>query len=430
MKKAFIIAWKDLRIKVSDRSAFLFLVITPLVITVIMGAAFGGFSEDDNSPISDVQVAIANQDQGELGDVLEQILLSDELTELLAVQVVDNDAQARGLVDDEDYSAAVIIPADYSERAIGNSRSSIIPSSVGETPNSAGSDESAVIEVYANPTSSIGADIIRAIVEGFSWQLSSNLVGSSVAIQELLASGELQLWDIESYVNDMSVRLQDSSSQSPVELVIESSAGERTVDSSDWIVKYFAPSMAIMFLSFGVTGSARTILDEERAGTLNRLISSPTGHGSILAGKLISTFVTGLIQFSVLVIISTLIFQLDWGNPLGVALLSLATVLAMTSLGVAIAAIVRDDQQVNTWGVAVLMVFGAIGGHFFPRINYPDWLKNIGLFTPNAWALDGFTKLGTGSSVAEISTELAALAGIALILFTLGIIRFRRRFVK
>jgi ABC-2 type transport system permease protein len=272
------------------------------------------------------------------------------------------------------------------------------------------------------------------VVEGFAWQVSSGVVAGTVSVEHLLKSGKLDLADIMSYVQAMSDRLWEADAGGErvwvsqlISLRPETVAGGSAGAGVDWIMAYYAPSMAIMFLSFGVTQGARTILQEERTGTLGRLLTTPTRAASILGGKLLSTYVAGLLQFTILVGASSLLFGLSWGSPLAVGALSLALVGAMTSLGTVMAAFARSEGQVNTWGVAVLLVFSAVSGNLMPRFGFPAWLKAIGLLTPNAWALEGFTKLGTGGGLGDIWVELGALSTMAVLLFGLGVVRLGRR---
>jgi ABC-2 type transport system permease protein len=290
--------------------------------------------------------------------------------------------------------------------------------------------ETTNITVYTNPTRPINANIVKAVVEAFAWQVSSGLVGGYVSVEQLLASGKLNPAGVMTYIQGMAERLQGQSEGGFRQLIAlrqQTVGGKEAGSDTDWIIAYYAPSMAIMFLSFGVTQGARTILEEERTGTLGRLLTTPTLAASILGGKLISTFVMGLLQFAVLVGASSVIFGLSWGEPLALAALSLVLVAAMTSLGTALAALVRSEEQVNTWGVAVLLVFSAISGNFMPRFGFPTWLKTIGLITPNAWALEGFTKLGTGGGMGDIWGEMAALTVMAAVLFGVGVFRFHHR---
>ena len=136
---------------------------------------------------------------------------------------------------------------------------------------------------------------------------------------------------------------------------------------------------------------------------------------------------TGLIQLGVLMVSSSLIFRLNWGAPLPVFLLCLAVVAAMTGLGMALAAFARTERQADLLSTAVLLIFGALGGSFLPRLNWPTWLETASLITPNAWGLEGFYKLAQGAGVDGIWTELVALLVMATVLFIVGLVGFRRR---
>ena len=53
-----------------------------------------------------------------------------------------------------------------------------------------------------------------------------------------------------------------------------------------------------------------------------------------------------------------------------------------------------------------------------------DWLSRI---TPNRWALDGFTALAAGEPAAAVFNPIAALLLMAVVLFAVAALVFRRR---
>ncbi|MCZ7667657.1 MAG: ABC transporter permease [Chloroflexi bacterium] len=135
---------------------------------------------------------------------------------------------------------------------------------------------------------------------------------------------------------------------------------------------------------------------------------------------------TGAAQVSVLIIASSLLFQLRWGHPAVVALLIAATAAAATGWGLLIAAISDRPSQVSNYGTALMLLFGIVGGSFVQlRFDGPfAWLSKI---TPNAWAIAGFNALSSGGSLADIIPALLALALMAAILFIISVTLFRRR---
>ncbi len=140
-------------------------------------------------------------------------------------------------------------------------------------------------------------------------------------------------------------------------------------------------------------------------------------------------FLTGALQFAVLVAASRLIFNLHWGDSiLGLVLLVLAVVAAATAIGALVAAFARNVTQANILGTAITLVFAALGGNFFPAENFPDWLQPLSWMTINRWGLEGFSDLTLrGLGLTDILPEAGALAGMALVVFLLASWRFGRR---
>ena len=88
-----------------------------------------------------------------------------------------------------------------------------------------------------------------------------------------------------------------------------------------------------MFLMYTVSNGGRTLLAERNQGTLPRLLVSPTTTMQVLGGKMFGIFLTGVAQMLILIVASTLLFQLEWGDPLGVLVLVLAAVVGRGRLG-------------------------------------------------------------------------------------------------
>ena len=126
-----------------------------------------------------------------------------------------------------------------------------------------------------------------------------------------------------------------------------------------------APGMALMFLMYTVSNGGRILLVERNQGTLPRLLVSPTTTVQVLGGKIFGIYLTGVAQMLILIIASTLLFQLEWGDPLGVLVLVLAAVVGAMGWGMLITALASTPGQVAAIGSAVMLTFGILGGSFF-----------------------------------------------------------------
>lgn len=411
MKKMLLIGWKDLTLAFRDRAALIFMLLAPFLLTLGLGFVTGAFSGGSASGVRDIPVVLVNQDNAQLGNTLVEVFNSKDLAGILLPQTVTDASEARRLVDDDKAAAAVIIPAGFS--------ASIIPPAGSAAPGAL-----AQIELYTNPTRSTGAGVVQTILEGFLSQVEVGRVGGQVAVTRLLASGLVSPQDaprIGAEVGSRQGALRETSS-----IVLKSATNSgRAVDFN--ILAYMAPGMALFFLMFTVSNGGRSLLVERSQGTLPRLLISPTTLPQVLGGKVLGTYLTGVVQMLILIIASALLFQLDWGNPLGLLALVLAAVVGAVGWGMLITALSKTPGQAGALGSAIMLVFGVLGGSFFDLSAMPQWYQWIAKLTPNAWGIEGFSTLALGGGLKDILSIILALLVMGAVLFTLSAVIIRRR---
>jgi ABC-2 type transport system permease protein len=138
-------------------------------------------------------------------------------------------------------------------------------------------------------------------------------------------------------------------------------------------------------------------------------------------------FLTGFAQVGLLVLGTTVMFGLNWGDPVGIVVLVAAVSAAATGWGLLLAGFAKTTNQVSSIGTAMMLIFGLMGGSFIPADSFTGPLQSLRLVTPNAWATEGFTLLNTGSTLADIVTPVLALVIMAVVLFAVAVFLFRRR---
>jgi ABC-2 type transport system permease protein len=393
-----------------DRAALILMLAAPFALTLGMGAITGAFSSSGSS-ITKLPVIVINQDGGQLGDALQQLLTSADLGDLLAPRVETDEAAARSSVEDDQVVAAVIIPAGFT--------ASIIPK---EGSNQAA--EAVAIEVYKNPGRPISSGVVESIVQGFLGQVEAGRVGGQVAIEQLLASGLAAPQDVP--------RLAQQIGQEQASLAAEPLIRVQRTDAAASQTQIFnpllllAPGMALVFLMFTVSLGSRSILVERRDGTLARMLSTATPGGPILVGKITGVYLVGAAQMFILILASALLFRLSWGDPLGVIALVLAAVVGAAGWGLLLAAVAKTPNQVANMGMAMMLLFGILGGSFFGG-TLTGALGMVGKITPNAWAMDGFTTLARGGDLADIAPDIAALLLMGVVLLGISVVLFGRK---
>ncbi len=89
--------------------------------------------------------------------------------------------------------------------------------------------------------------------------------------------------------------------------------------------------------------------------------------------------------------------------------------------------IFKNDQQAGGMGVVFGLGIAALGGCMIPLEFFSPTMQTVAHFTPHAWALDAFAILvREDGTIADITTELAVLAGFAVVLITVSGFRLRR----
>ena len=412
MRKLFIIALKDLKLIFRDPAALILMLLAPFLITLGMGFITGRFSGNTNAGISSIPVAIVNQDEGELGQALKAVFRSEELADLVAPTFPTRPEEATRLLEADEASAAIIIPPGFSN--------SIIPDEGGSI-----SGDIIQIDFIANPNAPTNAGILRSILNSFLTQVEVGRIGAEVTLSQVAQTGKLTPELAAQLGEVFGTQLAQQSAQTrPIQLKNTTASGAAVKFD---LLMYFAPGMALMSLMFAVTYGGRSLWRENRTGPLPRLLQPPTSPAQILGGKVLGIFLTAVTQLSILIGGTSLLFRLDWGQPLGVVLLILAAAFAASGWGSFMATLFKTPAQVANFGSIIMLVFGLLGGSFFDMSLLPEWVSMLGKITPNAWGLQGFTTLAGGGTLSSIGEPLLALALMGIILFAAASIWMKRR---
>ena len=409
MSKIFTIGFKDLRILFRDRAALILMLAAPFVLTLGMGLVTGGF-DSDSGAVSNVPVVLVNSDEGALGQALVDLFASQELDNLFDASAQTDVAAARRLVEDQTAAAAVIIPAGFT--------SSIIPDDPSGQPG-----DVVRVEVYRDPGRPVSSGVAQAVVESFVSQVETGRIGGQIAIEQLVQSGAISIADIPAMAQSIAER-QAAGTGAGIQVRNEAVDAPSANEISP--LTFLAPGMAMLFLMYTVSLGGRSILDERREGTLARMLSTPSRGGQILSGKTFGIYFVGVAQMTILIVASTLLFRLDWGDPLAVAALVLSIVAGAAGWGLLLASVATTPSQVSSLGMAMALLFGLIGGSFFGGTLTGPFAA-LGKITPNAWGQDGFAILARGGTLVDLLPTIAALWIMGFVLVGVAVLVFNRK---
>ncbi len=194
------------------------------------------------------------------------------------------------------------------------------------------------------------------------------------------------------------------------------------VGESKDMVSFYAAAIGVMFLLFTASGSAGSILDEADSGTLDRVLSSRVTMTTLLGGKVVFNTLLAFTQLLVMFFWAWAVFHLDFRNHVsGFVVMGLCTAFAVSTFGILLASICQTRAQLGAVSTLFILVMSSVGGSMFPRFLMPPAMQKIGLFTINAWAIDGFTKVfWRDLPVSALWPQVAVLLGIGAGLFLIA----------
>lgn len=189
---------------------------------------------------------------------------------------------------------------------------------------------------------------------------------------------------------------------------------------------YASVGFTVTFVMMQCFMMCGVILGERKQGTWGRLLTTPNSRLTIMGGYLLSFFLTGMLQFAILVGATRLLFQVSWGPLLPLFAMGAGTVLSASGMGLFLAGLVKTYEQQASIGVLFINATAILGGAYWDLSMVSATMRRIGYLTPQAWAIDGFTEIMLrGGSWSAIALPLAVLIGIAVIFMSVGLFRVR-----
>lgn len=195
-----------------------------------------------------------------------------------------------------------------------------------------------------------------------------------------------------------------------------------TGQKSDKSVTYYIGATAILFLMFAAMQGASISIDERKSGLSQRLMVGPKGTFLMLGGKFIFLTLIGVLQCVTILAVAVIFFNVTiMPDILALMLIMLATAMISSGLALLVAALCMSQSQMHTISTFIVLIFSAIGGSMIPRFMMPAWLQNLGVITPNYWAIEGFYGiLARDQSIASLWPVWSVMFGGAVLLFLLA----------
>jgi ABC-2 type transport system permease protein len=380
---------KDLLVFVRDKKAFLTLVMMPLLLIAILGAAFGNMmSEEEEVTIEKFTLGIVNLDKGELSKVLTEEVLTKGLSKQIKVKYYQEDALNKKIKDHE-LSVGIIIEPEFTTSLMEGKETKV--------------------KLLTVPDPGIKAIIVQTVIEQFS---------KSIPIQAMVAQR---------------VQPVNAGNESPIqgkpsaEKIYQPLLKETTINAQTKMVgsfQYYAAAMGVMFLLMTVVQGVSTMILEKEQEVYKRLLLTNLTYTKYLFGKLLGLVMISLMQAFIIILGTKLLFGVDWGSSVtGIIMMTLAFVINACGLGVLAGSLIKKEKSFNVAGSLGVQIMAALGGSMVPLYIFPDWVLSVTKLFPNGLALQTYLELMSGASFSEILPAVSGSIGLGLLFFAIGLFR-------
>ncbi|QRN82611.1 ABC transporter permease [Chloroflexota bacterium] len=402
------IALKDFYQLFKDWKPLIFLVIAPILFTLMFGFMFGGFSGPGSTDQRLPVIALSEEDT----QLTETILAAFSQSQVIRLEMAGTDASLESLreaVADEDYAAVLILPAGFSQQIRDN----------GEVTLTAILDENSTAGI------SIQQEIITIANR---MQTAANAATEAAALytQQAETTDNAEMDAI--YDDTFAIAMQAWESPPVTTLETQTAPNGSQQSGDENAFAQSLPGMMAQFAIAGLMGAAEIIIQERKSGALDRMMGMSVRRGAVLAGHWLAMFGMIFLQFIVLVTFGQLFLRLDFlASPLVTLALSVASCAFVASLGLLIGILAKMPEQSAIFALIPMFIFSGLGGAWVPLEILGESVQKIARFTPVYWIMTGFRDiLLRGAGLINIWPSILALLGFTALFLVPAVLLFNK----
>lgn len=368
------------------RSVLIILMVLPLVLILLLGSAF-------NNDIQPAKVAVYTGDEGVLSDGIAAFWNDPQIKTYISYEAVDSEQEVKDWLREGRVDYGVVIPEDYSAR--------ITAGQAAEWFTYPGRYEDRNMAARA---------VINSYMDETKLQIAAAKILESSDSQQ--AAGDSEKHAEQTLASD----------QTPIIAVGTLGANTDSVFKSVSAVQYYSSAYLIMFLLYGGMSAAISILNQKKNGTLYRLYAVPVSFRTISMGIISGAIVLSAIQAFVIIMFTTFVYGVDWGDRFGwIVLICLLTTIAGVGLAITIASITGTAKGTQTLFGIIAFTMTFLSGGMVADIS--KVFGNAEMYTINHWANISLRSIMEGTDLNSVWSDIGILASISLVLMIIAAVR-------
>jgi ABC-2 type transport system permease protein len=388
----WVITWTELVRLFRDRGNIFFVLVFPLLLVVLIGASFGGQS-------AGTRVGVVADPQDAVGEQLRADLAALDAVD---VEPVTDVAELRDEVARGALAAGVVVPAGSADALAAGEPVAI--AFVARQDGRAASLQTLVEGVVADRAAIVDAARVATA-------RSEEPIERTTRLAEALAG------------------VLPGVTVTTTEIAVEGGLAQEFAGLGQFDLG--ASSQLFLFTFLTALSGGAALIRTRQLGIARRMLATPTRPGVLLVGLGSGRIAVAVLQASYIVVVTALVFGVDWGDPLATTLVVLLFCLVSGGAGALLGATLRNESQASGVGVGVGLGAAALGGSMVPLELFPGTLRLVARITPHAWANEAMAELvRRDGTVGDVIPELLVLTGFAVLLLAGATVALRRNLTR
>jgi ABC-2 type transport system permease protein len=413
---------KDLILFLSDRRALVISLALPILIAAFFGSLFGGSGKR-----SAIEVALVQQDTGEVGAKIAAGLKSDPNLRITPMTM----AAAESAVRKGEQKVAIVLPAGFGEAAgaalFGNREKPAIPLLYDPS-------QPAVLAM-------VKGMLTQQVMSAVSAEMFGGKMGQDLTERSLRRLDEQAKTDPDAKaLRDMLASVQryqalpqkDGSGAGAKGLSMPFTTTDKQLTSGMAEQGYNAyahafAGMGVQFILFMGIDMGIGILLAQRSGVWNRLLAAPVGLTQVLLARAASGAIIAFALLCTVFVVAVFGFGVHIASLPGFIGMALCFGVLTASLGLLIAAFGKTPEAARRIAMFVVLVMVMLGGAWMPSFLFPEWMQKLTMAVPTRWAIDGLDAITwRGMDAAAVAPAMGVQLAFALVFGVVAVWKFGR----
>jgi ABC-2 type transport system permease protein len=406
---AFNLTVKDLTQILRDRMSLMFILVMPIVFTLMFGFVFGGYG----APADTRLLVVVAGDTSDPSHAALVDLVDSSTVVRVATPASMEDQALRASVRDGKVAAVVFIPNGFLQTCYDGTVP-MLPCvvDVASTGGTTAGNELANLSTRlmgAVRTARMTASVYRDAAPGPG---SDRLLALTFEQFAYAFQTAVSAWKVQ---------------PATVVVTVSSKLTEQQRNAGGFA--HTSPSMMLQFSIAGLISAAGVIVEERKSRTLARLMTTRLSRSGILLGHYLAMFTQVFVQLTMLILFAAAVLHVQYLHaPLATLLVTTCASAFVAALGLLIGVTSRSEEQGIAFSLILMFVISGLGGAWVPLQFTGAAFQKVARATPGSLIIDAYENvvqrgLGVSSVLMPSALLLACAAGLAV----LAVLRFRRQ---